>query len=365
MRVLLINSVCGIGSTGKICASIAKSYAAQGHQVKIAYGREGSVPEDCKEFAVRIGTDLDVRLAALRTRLLDDHGFASERATKQFLKWAEDFDPDLLWLHNLHGYYLNVEQLFVWIKSRPHMQVKWTLHDCWAFTGHCAYFSLSGCEKWKTGCHDCPEKGAYPASILRCNCRSNYLRKKATFTGVPNMTLITPSRWLADLVGESILREYPVEVCYNTIDTTVFRPTEGNFRTKHGLEDKKILLGVASVWDERKGLKDFLELRQLLDDRYAIVLVGLSEKQIAALPQGILGLPRTGSPRELAELYTTADVFFNPTYADNYPTVNLEAESCGTRVITYDTGGSAETLKRSDSIAIPVGDYHRAAEEIR
>lgn len=363
MKVLLINSVCGIGSTGKICGALAEDYAAQGHEAVIAYGRDSTVPERYQKFAHRIGSDLDVKVSALRTRLLDDHGFANEAATRRFLKWAESYDPDLLWLHNLHGYYIHVGMLFDWIKSRPHMQVKWTLHDCWAFTGHCAHFTFAKCEKWKTGCDFCPEKGSYPASALADNSRHNYERKKKAFTGVKNMTLIVPSRWLAELVGESFLGEYPVEVRYNTIDTTIFKPIPGGFRKKYGLEDKKIILGVASVWTDRKGLGDFLELRKLLDESVTIVLVGLNEQQIAALPQGILGITRTHDARELAEIYTAADVFFNPTYEDTFPTVNLEAEGCGTRVVTYATGGCAETIKRPDSRAIPVGE-HRLLKDL-
>ena len=362
MRVLLINSVCGIGSTGKICGAIAEEYTAQGHEAVIAYGRDGTVPERYQKFAHRIGSDFDVKISALRTRLLDDHGFANETATRKFLKWAESYDPDLLWLHNIHGYYIHVGLLFDWIKSRPHMQVKWTLHDCWAFTGHCAHFTYALCEKWKTGCGNCPEKRNYPASAVLDNSRKNYQRKKAAFTGVRNLTLIVPSRWLGDRVKNSFLRDYPVEVCYNTIDTDVFCPTDSDFRKRNNLEDKKIILGVAGVWTERKGLGDFLELRKLLDERYAIVLVGLTKQQVDSLPAGILGITRTNNARELAEIYTAADVFLNPTYEDNYPTVNLEAESCGTPVITYNTGGCAETLHRTDSLVIPVGDYGKLPE---
>ncbi len=357
MKVLLINSVCGIGSTGKIVGALAEEYAAQGHEAVIAYGRDGTVPEKYRPYARRIGSDPGVKISAVRTRLLDDHGFANEAATRRFLRWAESYDPDLLWLHNLHGYYIHVGLLFDWIKSRPHMQVKWTLHDCWAFTGHCAHFVFAKCEKWKTGCFSCPEKGSYPASAGLDNSRKNYLRKKAAFTGVRNLTLIVPSRWLEGLVKQSFLKDYPVEVCFNTINKEIFRPTPGYFRVKYGLENKKIILGVASVWTDRKGLGDFLKLRKLLDDSYAIVLVGLDEKQTASLPEGILGIRRTHNPRELAEIYTAADVFFNPTYEDTYPTVNLEAESCGTRVITYDICGCAETIQRPDSRAIPAGEY--------
>ena len=362
MRLLLINSVCGIGSTGKICGAIAEEYVAQGHEAVIAYGRDGNVPEQYRKFAHRIGLDLGVKASALRTRLLDDHGFANEQATKRFLQWAEEYDPDIVWMHNIHGYYIHVGMLFDWIKSRPHMQVKWTLHDCWSFTGHCAHFTFAKCDKWKTGCFACPEKGSYPASALLDSSRKNYLRKKEAFTGVRDMTLIAPCHWLENLVKQSFLGEYPVEVQYNTIDTEVFKPTAGDFRKMHGLEDKKILLGVAGVWTDRKGLGEFLKLREILDDRFAIVLVGLTEQQIGELPGGILGITRTHNARELAQIYTAADAFVNPTYEDNYPTVNLEAESCGTRVITYATGGAPETIRREDSCVVPVGDYRQIAK---
>lgn len=362
MKVLLINSVCGIGSTGKIVGGLAEEFTAQGHEAVIAYGRDGRVPERYQPYARRIGSDLDVKVSALRTRLLDDHGFANKAATREFLKWADEYDPDLLWLHNLHGYYIHVGLLFEWIKSRPRMQVKWTLHDCWAFTGHCPHFVGSNCDRWKTGCFDCPEKKNYPASNGLDRSRENYARKKALFTGVENLSLTVPSRWLEGLVRQSFLREYPVEVRYNTINTEIFRPTEGDFRRRYGLEDKKIILGVAGVWTEKKGYNDFLQLRSLLDDSCAMVMVGVTEAQRQSLPKGIIGIPRTESPRELAEIYTAADLLFNPTYEDTYPTVNLEAESCGTRVITYDTGGCAESIQRPDSRTIPVGGFRLIPE---
>lgn len=145
MKVLFINSVCGIGSTGRICTDLAQQLEAEGNEVKIAYGRKGTVPEQFQKYAVRIGTDFDCKMHAIQTRLFDTHGFGSKRATKEFLKWAEEYKPDLLWLHNLHGYYINVEMLFDWIKKHPEMQVKWTLHDCWAFTGHCSHFTMVKC----------------------------------------------------------------------------------------------------------------------------------------------------------------------------------------------------------------------------
>ena len=340
----MINSVCGVGSTGRICTDLAQQFEDAGDEVKIAYGRSSTAPDKYKKYAVKIGNGFGVKLHAFKTRLTDKHGLGSKCATKKFLKWADEYNPDLLWLHNIHGYYINYELLFDWIKSRPDMQVKWTLHDCWAFTGHCSYFDMAKCEKWKSHCEKCVQKRRYPESFVKDNSKQNFDRKKEAFIGVKNMTLITPSKWLADLVKQSFLSEYPVEVVYNTIDINIFKPMPSDFREKYNLEDKKIILGVASVWDERKGLNDFIKLSEMLGGDYKIVLVGLSEKQLKTIPENILGIERTNSVQELAEIYTAADVFLNLTYEDNYPTVNLESQACGTPCITYRTGGSVESV---------------------
>lgn len=352
MRVLIINVCCGKLSTGTIASNIANQYLNDGHECIVAYGASY---RDTGIKAVKIGTDFDLYFHAALTRIFDNHGFGSVNATRRFLRWADEYNPDVLWLHNIHGYYINIELLFNWIKSRPQMKVKWTLHDCWAFTGHCTYFSYVGCDKWKTGCSDCPQKSSYPASILLDRSKQNYERKKKLFTGVKDMTLITPSKWLAELVKESYLSEYPVEVHYNTINTDIFKPTPSDFRSRHGLDDKFIILGVASTWEKRKGLDDFIKLSSMLDERFSIVLVGLSEKQLSAIPENIIGISRTDSPEELAAIYTAADVFVNTTYEDNYPTVNLEARACGTPVITYNSGGSPESAG-ADAVIVDSGD---------
>ena len=363
-KLLIINSVLGYSSTGRIVLDLAKKYNQNGFEVKIAYGRDMKVSSDLDEafqkYGVRIGNNMDVYYHVLYSRLTDKHGLASKVATRKFLKWADEFDPDILWLHNIHGYYINYEMLFEWIKTRPQMQVKWTLHDCWSFTGHCAFFTYAQCEKWKSGCENCPQLSMYPKSE-RDNSKDNYNRKKSSFTGVQNLSIVTPSNWLKDEVKKSFLSEYPVEVVYNNINTEIFRKTPGDFRKRYKLEDKKIILGVANDWDKRKGLDTFVELSKKLeniDKDYQIVLVGLSEKQIQELAKDnikILALPRTASATELAQIYSTADVFVNPTLEDNYPTVNLEAEACGTRVITYDTGGCRETIRMESSVVIPHG----------
>lgn len=353
VKVLLINSVCGIGSTGRICTDLARGFEAQGHEVRIAYGRDDTVAPEFEKYTMRIGTAFDRNIHALETRLFDLHGFGSRAATRRFLQWAEEYDPQLLWLHNIHGYYINIELLFAWIKKRPQMQVKWTLHDCWAFTGHCAYFTYVGCEQWKTGCKKCPQLRRYPKCYGVADVAKNYARKKKAFCGVPQMKLIVPSNWLKALVQQSFLEEYPVEVKYNTIDTSIFKPTPSDFRQRYGLEDKKIILGVASTWDKRKGLDDFVELAGMLDDKYVIVLVGLSKKQIRKKPKNIIGIQRTNSPYELAAIYTAADVFVNPSREESFGLTNFEAASCGIKSIVYENTACEELVYLNHGIVTP------------
>ena len=362
MKVLMINVVCGIRSTGRICTDLATALEAQGHEVKIAYGRE-NVPEQFQKYAVRIGTDLDVKLHGVKARLLDGAGFGSKRATEKFIEWVKEYDPDVIHLHNIHGYYINVEVLFNYLKVCG-KKIIWTLHDCWAFTGHTPYCDSVNCERWIQGCYECPIIKSYPASFVDKS-KQNWKRKKEIFSGIKDLTIITPSEWLAGLVKKSFLEEYPVKVINNGIDTSRFYPIESDFRKKNGLEGKFVLLGVATVFDDMKGYSDFLKLREMLEDEYHIVLVGLTKEQIKDLPRGILGIERTSSVRELAEIYSAADLFLNLSYCDNYPTVNIEAMSCGTPVLTYKTGGSPEIVEKYGGIIAEQGNTTAVANKCR
>lgn len=352
MKYLFINSVAGFGSTGRIAADQCRELMKEGHTCVLAFGRNKANCDDVP--TVRIGTDWDIKVHGLRCRLLDDHGFGSKEATRRFLKWVREYDPDVIWLHNVHGYYIHIGELFTYLKNCG-KEIHWTLHDCWAFTGHCAYFDMVGCDKWKVGCHNCPQKGAYPASIGLDGSRRNYEEKKRLFTGIPNVTLRVPSRWLKNRVQTGFLRDYPVEVVYNTIDREIFKPSPGNFRRKHGLEGKKVLLGVASVWDERKGLKDFEALSELLDAEYRIVLIGLTEAQIGALPENILGLPRTDSLQELVQAYSEADLFLNPSAEETFGMTTLEALCCGTEAVVYQDTACEEIVEIFGGLAVPRG----------
>ncbi|MCI8372246.1 MAG: glycosyltransferase [Lachnospiraceae bacterium] len=339
MKVLQINTVCGTGSTGRIAVDLYDKLEAQGHECLIAYGR-GKAPEGI--HAVRIGNDLDTYMHAAMTRITDKTGFYSRRATRKFIEKIKEYQPDLIHLHNLHGYYLDIRQLFHYIRKEQ-IPVVWTLHDCWPFTGHCAHFDYIGCSKWQEGCHNCPQKKEYPASKFLDHSQQNYQIKKELFTSLEDMKIITPSNWLAGLVKQSFLSKYPVEVVHNQINTAVFKPTESDFRRRFHLENPFIVLGVANVWIQKKGLQDFIKLSEQLDDSIQIILVGVNKKLKKIIPDKILTIQRTDSIKQLAEIYSAADVYLNLTYEDNYPTTNLEAHACGTTVISYQTGGSTES----------------------
>lgn len=362
MKVLMINVVCGIRSTGRICTDLATALEAQGHEVKIAYGRE-NVPEQFQKYAVRIGTDVDIKLHGVKARVADGAGFGSKRATEKFIEWVKYYDPDVIHLHNIHGYYLNVEVLFDYLRECG-KKVIWTLHDCWAFTGHTPYCDSINCERWIKGCYECPLTRAYPASLVDKS-NQNWKKKKEIFSGIENLTIITPSEWLAGLVGKSFLAEYQVKVINNGIDTSQFYPVESDFRRKNGLEGKFIMLGVATAFDDMKGYSDFLKLSEMLGDEYIVVLVGLTKKQIKNLPRRVFGIERTSSVRELTELYSAADLFLNLSYCENYPTVNIEAMSCGTSVLTYKTGGSPEIVEKYGGIVVEQGNINAVANKCR
>ena len=353
MRVLIINSSCGVGSVGRICVDFAKEYEKKGYEVKVTYGRDLEVPKGLEKYAVRIGGKVNLICHFIYSRLLDRHGFASWHATQKFLKWAEEYNPDIIFMHNIHGYYLNVEMLFCWIKSHPEKQVRWMLHDCWAFTGHCTYFSFEKCTKWQIQCENCELLAKYPASCGIDNSINNFHKKKELFTGMQNMELITPSYWLANLVKKSFLKDYPITVIHNQVNTNVFKPTNSDLREKYELQDKKILLGVAFKWTKFKGLNDFKELAKFLPKDYRIVLIGLEKKQLKNIPQNIVAIERTQNVHELAAWYTTADVYVNLSVQETFGMTTLEAISCGTKAIVYQDTAGEEIIKGTNSIAVP------------
>ncbi|MBU1564000.1 MAG: glycosyltransferase [Proteobacteria bacterium] len=364
MKVLQINTTINSASTGRIAEDIGNLLLLNNHESHIAFGR-GNRPSSSKQ--IRIGNKWDITWHGVKSHLLDRHGFGSKIATQWLVAKIQEIGPDLIHLHNLHGYYLNVEELFNFLKT-VNLPVVWTMHDCWPFTGHCSYFTYVDCYKWQTECFHCPNKHAYPQSWWLDNSKNNFYRKKLLFTGLKHMVLVAPSQWLGDHLSCSFLQSYPVKIIHNGINLDLFRPSVNNgAKLKYGIDSRNMILGVASVWQKRKGLDDFIELNSLKNQDAAIVLVGLTPSQIKKLPKGIIGISRTENIKELAALYSVADVFVNPTWVDNFPTTNIEALACGTPVVTYNTGGSPEAIDARTGIVVERGNIQelwRAVETI-
>ena len=361
MKVLFVNLVYGVGSTGKIIADIMNLLKKYGNDVKALYGT-GSVSEN--KDAVKISGDFGYYFHNLMSRFTDHAGLYSWRATRKLIHEIQDFRPDIIHLHTLHGFYVNYEMLFRFLK-KANIPVVWTLHDCWTFTGHCTHFSQAKCMQWQTECRDCILLHRYPQCYFKGDVKRNYLRKKNAFTGVKNLVITTPSQWLADQVGQSFLQNYPTFVIPNGIDRTIFHPQSSSLREKYHLEDKKIVLGVANAWNARKGLSDMLALANRLGLDYQVVLIGLTEKQLPDIPPNVLGLLRTTNQTELAQWYSVADVFVNPTYEETFGLTTVEAQACGTPVVVYETDGCPETIAPGNGLLVTQGDMQALENAVR
>ena len=358
MKVVQINTTCGVGSTGKIAVSISKLLAEQGIENHILYSSATSG----YERGIACGSPGYARIQALKSRILGNYGFNSHAETRKMIAQIDQLAPDAVLLHNIHGHDCHLGMLFSYFR-RKQIKLYWTFHDCWAFTGYCAHFTLDHCNRWKEGCHHCPQRKQMSWFFDRSS--ELYRRKKELFSGL-DLTIITPSRWLADLVKQSFLKEYPVKVIHNGIDLSVFKPTQSDFRLKNGIpEDKFMLLGVAFGWGQRKGLDVFAELSRRLDpQKYQIVLVGTDAAVDKLLPENIISIHRTQNQTELAEIYTAADLFVNPTREENYPTVNMESIACGTPVLTFRTGGSPEIVDADTGAVVDCNDVDAMVRQI-
>lgn len=346
--ILLINSVVNTGSTGHIVEDLGQKILQENFKSYIAYGRKNN---SSNLQTIKIGNKLSIAIHFFLTRFFDFHGLGSYFTTKKFLHKINKNLPNIIHLHNIHGYFINYKLLFKWI-NKNQIPVVWTLHDCWSFTGHCAYYISSKCIKWETNCINCPNKLSYPKTFLFSNSKKNYLTKKRYFTLPQNMVIVTPSMWLNNEVKKSFLSKYQTITINNGIDLSVFKPY------KIHQNNEFIILGVANIWDERKGLNDFIQLSSLLHENEKIVLIGIKENQKKLIPQGIKCLERTENQKELAMYYSKAIAFLNLTYEDNFPTTNLESLACGTPIITYNTGGSPESIDSDTGFIVNQGDLN-------
>ncbi|MEE1198582.1 MAG: glycosyltransferase [Acutalibacteraceae bacterium] len=356
MKIVQINATCGVGSTGKICVAISELLDEQKIENYIFYTQGTSQYKNGVKYADK----KYIKLQALKSRVFGNYGFNGKKATKKLIAHLKQIKPDIVHLHNLHSHNCDLELLFEYFKSTK-TKLFWTFHDCWAFTGYCTYFDMVNCDKWQIECKKCPK--AKQSSWFLDRSTTLFNKKKQLFEGL-DLTIITPSQWLADLVKQSFLREYPVKVINNGIDLKLFKLTESDFREKYNLLDKYVLLGVAFDWGARKGLDVFIELSKRLGEEYRIVLVGTNDNIDKQLPENIISIHRTQSQTELAEIYTAADLFVNPTREENFPTVNMEALACGTPVLTFKTGGSPEIIDDTCGAVVPKNDIDGLCSEI-
>ena len=353
MKVLQINSTYRKGgSTGRIVADLKQVMEQADIDGFAAYG----VGDEIGEKNTLLFQQKSERFfSQFQSRLFARHGFYNVAATKRLLQFMDEIKPDIVHLHNIHGYYVHCGLLFEYIKKNR-LPIIWTLHDCWSFTGWCAYFDYSQCTKWETMCSNCPSKNDYPVTWISARARLNFEKKKETFCGVENMVLITPSKWLSLLTRESFLREYPVKVINNGVDTNIFKPIANSVKKELGIEGKKMMLAVAGGLAKRKGRDYLLRIPYVLNPDEVLVVLGIKDEQKGCLPkERCIGLPYTNDVEKLAEIYSAADVFINTTLEDNFPTTNIEALACGTPIVTFDTGGSVEPVLDEENVITEEG----------
>ena len=356
MRLLQINTTVNSGSTGRIADGIGIAAQKAGFDSWIAYGR---CAKKSSSHLIKIGSNLDHYEHAVETRLFDNHGLASRTATICFLKKIDKIKPDLVHLHNIHGYFLNYKIFFQFIQEKK-IPIVWTIHDCWPFTGHCAYFTTCGCDKWINGCFSCPQSKTYPSSCLFDRSKKNFIDKKSAFLLLDNLTLVSVSQWLNDLVSQSFFKKYNHIYIYNGVDTNTFSPSSNSelIRCKLGFkQDETMLLGVACPWSERKGFQDFIDLSKVLSPKQRIVLIGLTKKQIEGLPHNIIGIERTESTKQLAEYYSAADITLNLSKEETFGLTTVEGFSCGTPAIGYNCTATPELITSNTGYIVSAGDH--------
>lgn len=357
MKIAQINATCGVGSTGKICVDMSKLLTEKGIENYILYSQGSSD----YPLGIKYMSEKEVKFQALKSRVFGNFGFNSRCATKKLIAHLNKINPDVVHLHNLHSHNCNLEMLFDYFRKTK-VKIYWTFHDCWTITGYCTHFDMIGCNKWKSGCHNCVARKAY--SWFFDNSSKLYCKKRDLFRGL-DVTIITPSNWLCNLVKQSFLKDYPVNVINNGVNLDIFKPTQSNFKDENNINDKYVVLGVAFGWGEKKGLDCFIELAKRLPENYQLVLVGTNDEVDKQLPSNVISIHKTQNQTQLAEIYTAADVFVNCTREDTYPTVNMESLACGTPIITFQTGGSPEIIDSTCGVVVPKNDIDALEKEIR
>ena len=360
--IVEINST-NYASTGNIMLNIASEARKNGFRVYTCCKASKESYKHPHDDEIIIGYRYERILSAILATYTGLRDHFNWFGTFSFIRKLKRISPDLIHLHVLHDDFINTKMLFRYL-SASGIPVLWTFHDCCAMTGKCPYFDIANCDKWKNGCHDCPQLHIEAESKFFDTTKTIWNERKRSFTSLKDLTIVSPSSWLADLVKESFFRNYPVEVINNGIDLTRFKPLENDIRKKYRLEDKYLILGVANVWGERKGLDVFVKLAKILPENYQILLVGTNSETDRLLPGNVISIHRTYDQEELVKIYSAADLFVNPTREENFPTVNIEALACGIPVLTFETGGSPEIIDENCGSAVAKDDVNELAEQI-
>lgn len=360
ISLVQINTTANYSATGRIAENIGLLAVERGWESFLVHGPRYINASNLQTICTE--SSLGEKIHGIKSLLLDEHGLGSTIATKKLIKKLETISPSIIHLHNIHGYYINYPILFEYL-AKINIPIVWTLHDCWSMTGHCTHFDFIKCEKWKTHCQTCPQLKQYPKSIFIDNSYKNYELKKHCFLKVKNkLHLVSVSHWLENIIHHSFFKDCDTRTIYNGVDLDLFTPRKTSLK-KNNL--KFNIVGVANVWTKRKGLEDFIKLRHLLPkENFDITLVGITKNIASSIPNGINLIERTNNITQLADLYSAADVFFNPTWEDSFPTTNIEALACGTPVITYRTGGSPEAVSTDTGFVIEKGNLKEVVKAI-
>ena len=352
MRILQINVVCGHGSTGVIAVEIAELLEQNGHECYIAYGQGTTTYKKSYKIGSRIESLLH---SLIFSRILGMQGFGSIWATKRLVRWIEKINPDLIQLQTLHCHFLNLPILFKYLKKKG-KPVVWSIHDCYSFTGKCTHFTVSGCRRWETGCHDCPQLHTSGAKTYFFDQTARlYNIKKRLFTSLDDLTLISCSNWLKSELQHSFFKEKPINMIYNWIDCAKFKPIHDNsIYESYGIDpSKKYLIGVSAVWDPKQSrYQDALRLAEILPEEYQLVLVGKLVGKVESR-KNVCQIPYVNGVEELSKLYSSAVAFVGFSVEDTFGKVIAEAMLCGTPAIVFDSTACPEVVGDSGFVVPP------------
>lgn len=354
-KLLQINVTANWGSTGKIAEQIGICAMAHNWESYMAYGR---MMNQSESNLIKVGSSIDVYKHYAENLVFDNEGLASCIATRRFLRNIEEIKPDIIHLHNIHDHWLNYEILFKYLNTTD-IPVVWTFHDFWAVTGHCSHFISVNCEKWQHECGSCPLNKS-----LIDRSRRNFMLKKKLFLANNNLHVVAVSEWVGGLLKKSFLSNKDIRVIPNGINLNVFGP-QPKSEIDNMYDGKFVIMTAASQWKSGKGLNDYIAMSSLLREDELIVMVGVDERVKKFLPDNIIGLPRTNSQKELAALYSRADVVTSFSSAETFGLTLVEAFACGTPVVAYNNTAQATLVTEGTGNLVPTGDYTAAYHAIQ